>query len=57
MKRVFEDCVITRGKMKSIYTQKIIDEGLVKYLPDVNMTDRDKEIVKYFLEEDFFIEH
>ena len=39
--------------MKSIYTQKIAEEGLIKYLPDVNMTDRDKEIVKRFLEEDF----
>lgn len=39
--------------MKSTYTQKIADEGLIKYLPDVNMTDRDKEIVKRFLEEDF----
>ena len=32
--------------MKSTYTQKIAEEGLIKYLPDVNMTDRDKEIVK-----------
>ena len=39
--------------MKSTYTQKIADEGLIEYLPDVNMTDRDKEIVKRFLEEDF----
>ena len=39
--------------MKSTYTQKIVEEGLIKYLPDVNMTDRDKEIVKHFLEEDF----
>lgn len=39
--------------MKSTYTQKIAEEGLIKYLPDVNMTDRDKEIVKRFLEEDF----
>ena len=39
--------------MKSIYTQKIAEEKLIQYLPDVNMTDRDKEIVKRFLEEDF----
>ena len=39
--------------MKSTYTQKIAEEGLIKYLPDVNMTDRDKEIVNRFLEEDF----
>lgn len=39
--------------MKSNYTQKIAEEGLIKYLPDVNMTDRDKEIVKRFSEEDF----
>jgi len=41
------------NKMKSTYTQKIAEEGLIKYLPNVNMTDRDKEIVKRFLEEDF----
>lgn len=39
--------------MKSIYTRKIAEEGLIKYLPDVNMTDRDKEIVNRFLEEVF----
>ena len=39
--------------MKSTYTQKIAEEWLIKYLPDVNMTDRGKEIVKRFLEEDF----
>lgn len=39
--------------MKSTYTQKIAEEKLIQYLPDVNMTDRDKEIVKHFLEEDF----
>lgn len=35
--------------MKSTYTQKIAEEGLIKYLPDVNMTDRDKEIVSKYL--------
>lgn len=37
--------------MKSIYIYKIEDEGLSKYLPEVNMSDRDKEIVVRYLEE------
>ena len=32
--------------MKSIYTAKIDEENLVRFLPAVNMTDRDKEIEK-----------
>ena len=39
------------NNIKSIYTQKIAEEGLNKYLPDVNMTDRDKEIVRKYLDE------
>ena len=35
--------------MKSTYTQNIAEEGLFKYLPDVNMTVRDKEIVSKYL--------
>ena len=37
--------------MKSLYTPKIEEDGLIKYLPQVNMTDRDKEIVKRYFEE------
>lgn len=37
--------------MKSIYTAKIEDENLARFLPDVNMTDRDKEIVRKYLNE------
>lgn len=35
--------------MKSIYTAKIEEENLARFLPDVNMTDRDKEIVIKYL--------
>ena len=35
--------------MKSIYTAKIEEENLVQFLPIVNMTDRDKEIVSKYL--------
>lgn len=35
--------------MKSLYTTKIEEESLVQYLPQVNMSDRDKEIVKLYL--------
>lgn len=35
--------------MKSIYTAKIEEENLARFLPDVNMTDRDKEIVHKYL--------
>ena len=37
--------------MKSIYTAKIDEENLVRFLPAVNMTDRDKEIVHKYLNE------
>ena len=37
--------------MKSIYTAKIEDENLARFLPDVNMTDRDKEIVRKYLDD------
>lgn len=37
--------------MKSIYTAKIEEENLARFLPDVNMTDRDKEIVRKYLDE------
>lgn len=37
--------------MKSIYTAKIEEENLVRFLPYVNMTDRDKEIVRKYLNE------
>ena len=37
--------------MKSIYTAKIEEENLARLLPDVNMTDRDKEIVRKYLDE------
>ena len=35
--------------MKSIYTNKIEGEQLERFLPDVNMSDRDKEIVRRYL--------
>lgn len=35
--------------MKSIYTAKIEEENLARFLPDVNMTARDKEIVRKYL--------
>ena len=35
--------------MKSIYTGKIEEEILARYLPQVNMSDRDKEIVRLYL--------
>lgn len=37
--------------MKSIYTAKIEEENLARFLPDVNMTDRDKEIVRKYLDD------
>ncbi len=37
--------------MKSIYTAKIEEEKLARFLPDVNMTDRDKEIVRKYLDD------
>lgn len=37
--------------MKSIYINKIEDEGLATYLPDVNMTDQQKELVSRYLKE------
>lgn len=37
--------------MKSIFTEKIKEENLAVYLKDVNMTDRDKEIVLKYLQE------
>ena len=37
--------------MKSIYTEKIAEENLIRYIPDVNMSDRDKEIVCKCLKE------
>lgn len=36
--------------MKSIYTGKIEEESLAQYLPQVNMSDRDKEIVRLYLD-------
>lgn len=36
---------------KPIYTQKILQNDLLKYLPDVNMSDRDKEIISRYFEE------
>lgn len=36
--------------MRSIYEYRILQNDLLKYLPDVNMSDRDKEIVKSFFE-------
>lgn len=35
--------------MKSIYTCKIEEESLAQYLPQVNMSDRDKDIVRLYL--------
>ena len=37
--------------MKSIYTSKIEEEQLVQYLPQVNLSERDKELVRLYLEE------
>lgn len=39
------------ARMKSIYTAKIEEENLARFLPDVNMTDRDKEIVRKYLDD------
>ena len=36
--------------MKSIYTGKIEEEGLARYLPHVNMSERDKQIVRFYLD-------
>ena len=38
-------------RMKSIYTAKIEEANLARFLPDVNMTDRDKEIVRKYLDD------
>ena len=35
--------------MKSIYTTKIKEEDLGKYLSQVNLSDRDKEIIQIYL--------
>ena len=35
--------------MQSIYLQKIEEEQLSQYLPEVNMSNRDKEIVQKYL--------
>ena len=35
--------------MQSIYLQKIEEEQLSQYLPNINMSDRDKEIVQKYL--------
>ena len=35
--------------MQSIYLQKIEGEQLSQYLPEVNMSNRDKEIVQKYL--------
>ena len=37
--------------MKSTYITKIEEENLARFLPDVNMTDRDKEIVRKYLDD------
>ena len=37
--------------MKSLYMNKIDEEQLGQYLPQVNLSERDKEIVKLYLEE------
>lgn len=37
--------------MKSIYITKIQEENLERFLPDVNMADRDKEIVRKYLDD------
>ena len=36
--------------MKSIYTRKIEEESLSHYLTQVNMSDRDKELIRTHLE-------
>ena len=36
--------------MKSIYIGKIEEETLAKYLPQVNMSERDKKIVRLYLD-------
>ena len=36
--------------MKSLYMGKIEEESLAQYLPQVNMSDRDKEIVSLYLD-------
>ena len=36
--------------MKSTLIQEINDNGLAKFLPQVNMTERDKEIVSRYIE-------
>lgn len=36
--------------MKSIYIGKIEEENLAKYLPQVNMSERDKKIVRLYLD-------
>ena len=38
--------------MKSIYTDKIKEEHLERYLSQVNLSDRDKELVRIYLEEE-----
>lgn len=38
-------------RMKSIYTAKIEEANLARFLPDVNMTDRDKEIVRKYMDD------
>ncbi len=38
--------------MKSIYTDKIKEENLGVYLTQVNLSDRDKEIVRIYLNEE-----
>lgn len=35
--------------MQSIYLQKIEEEQLSQYLPDINISDRDKEIAQNYL--------
>ena len=37
--------------MKSIYTDKIEEEQLERFLPYVNLSDRDREIVGKYLKE------
>lgn len=37
--------------MKSIYITKIQEENLARFIPDVNMADRDKEIVRKYLDD------
>ena len=38
--------------MKSLYTNQIEEKGLAQYLPQVNMSERDKEIVTLYLNND-----